>query len=104
MRKSWKKQWINELDERVPTLRDDILNAPISIADTPETQKVESRIKTENDGGKAEKTCVKKGWSFTDKLNLWVERFCLILNLLIMSLKTAKFRQLKLLICKLMRV
>ncbi len=40
MRKSWKKQWINELDERTPKLRDDVLNAPIFTAEVQEEKKI----------------------------------------------------------------
>ncbi len=37
MKKSWKKEWIKELDERVPTLSKDVLHAPISTNVTSET-------------------------------------------------------------------
>ena len=43
MRKSWKKQWMSELNERTPKLRDDVLNAPISTAETQEKQGIKNK-------------------------------------------------------------
>lgn len=71
MRNSWKRQWKKELDERVPALRDDVLNAPISIATTPEKQR--ENVQEKADEGK--KRRLFNGWSFTDALNDWVEKF-----------------------------
>ena len=76
MRKSWKKQWIEELDERVPALREDVLNAPIPTASVEQNEAKEN-IKTpiemavEKDGKKAKKAS-KGAWMY--KIANWLER------------------------------
>ena len=70
MRKSWKKQWIDELDKRVPALSKDVLDASIPTAVAFENTAEESiKAPVETQAHK------KKKWSLTEKLALWVESF-----------------------------
>ncbi len=53
MRRSWKKQWMRELDERTPKLREDVLNAPISTAKTLENQEIKANKATKQRSARA---------------------------------------------------
>ena len=71
MKRSWKKQWINQLDKSIPDLREDVLNAPIPTALATKKEEEKSKTTVVNN---TEKT-VKERWSLTDKLNGWLECF-----------------------------
>ena len=66
MKKSWKKQWMDELEERVPALKEDVLNVPIPIKKETKERQVETVEKT---------TKKKQRWSLTEKLVSWLEIF-----------------------------